>query len=204
MAFGLHQNFDTRFVDVVATAPAVVHAHHGFEVVDDLVPRQELANHRADDGRAAHAAAHVNFEAHIAFVITQQAQANVVPLNGCAVFGRTGDGNFEFPRQVGELGVQGAPLAQHFGVGAWVDVFVHGNAGAFVAGDVANAVAAGLNAVQVDAGQQFHHVGAFVQRNPVELHVLTRGEVAVVGGELGSVNAANLVLCALCAFDQFS
>jgi hypothetical protein len=29
-AFGFHQNFDTRFIDIVTTAPAVVDTHHGF------------------------------------------------------------------------------------------------------------------------------------------------------------------------------
>ena len=33
--------------------------------------------------------------------------------------------------------------------------------------------------MHVDVGQQVHHVGALCQRNPVELHVLARGEVGV-------------------------
>ena len=37
--------------------------------------------------------------------------------------------------------------------------------------------------MHVDAGQQVHHVGALVQRDPVELHVLARREVAVAAVE---------------------
>ena len=53
--------------------------------------------------------------------------------------------------------------------------------------------------MQVHAGQQFHHIGAFVQRNPVELHVMPGCEMAVIGGELGRGAIADLVLGVLCA-----
>ena len=109
----------------------------------------------------------------------QQVQADVVPAGRGAVFRGAGDGDLELARQEGELGVQRAPLAQDFAEGARVGDLVDGDAGALVAGDVADAVAAGLDAVHVDAGQQVHHVGALDQRNPVELHVLARREVAV-------------------------
>ena len=38
LPLGFDQNLDARFVDVVATAPCVVDAHNGFQVIDDLVP----------------------------------------------------------------------------------------------------------------------------------------------------------------------
>ena len=134
-------------------------AHHGFEVVQDLVPGQELADHAADDGRAAHAAAHAHLEAQFAFHIAEQAQADVVPGGGGAVFACAGDGHLELARQEGELGVQRAPLAQDLGEGARVGNLVDRDAGQRVGGDVADAVAAGLDAVHAHAGQQVHHVG---------------------------------------------
>ena len=159
LAFGLDQNLDARLVDVVAPAIAVVHAHDGFDVVHHLVPGQELADHAADDRRAAHAAAHLHFEAEFAFGVAKQVQADVMPGGGGAVFQSTADGDFEFTRQKSELGVQRAPLAQDLAEGARVGNLVHRNAGQLVAGDVADAIAAGLDAVHVDAGQQVHHVG---------------------------------------------
>ena len=74
--------------------------------------------------------------------------------------------------------MQGAPLAQDLGVRTRVHCFVVCNAGQRVGGDVADAVAAGLDAVHVHLGQLVHHVGCLGQGNPVELQVLARGEVA--------------------------
>ena len=117
-----------------------------------------------------------------------------MPSDGGAVFHRAGNRNLELTRQVGKLWVQRAPLAQHFRIRARVHHFVHGNTSALVAGDIANAIAAGLDAMQVHAGQQFHDVGAFGQGNPVELHVLAGGEVAAVGDKTRGDAAADLVL----------
>ncbi len=75
--------------------------------------------------------------------------------------------------------MQRAPLAHDFAKGARVGDLVDCDAGALVTGDVANAIAAGLDAVHVDTGQQVHDIGALDQWNPVELDVLARGEVAV-------------------------
>ncbi len=63
---------------------------------------------------------------------------------------RAGDGDLELARQEGELGVQRGPLAQDFGVGAGSTDLIDGNPGQRVGGGVADAVAAGLDAVQVD------------------------------------------------------
>jgi hypothetical protein len=134
---------------------------------------------RADDRRAAHAAAHQHLEADLAGGVLQQLQADVVPGDGGAVLVRAGDGDLELARQEGEFRVQRAPLAQDLAVGPRVHHLVGRDAGQRVAGDVADAVAAGLDAVHVDLGQQVHHVGAARQRDPVELQVLARGEVAV-------------------------
>ncbi|MPM75405.1 hypothetical protein SDC9_122398 [bioreactor metagenome] len=184
LAFALHQNLDARLPQVVAAAIAVVDANHRFQVIHDLVPRQELAQHGADHRRAAHAAAHAHLEADFARFILHQLQAGVVPTERGAVFLGAVERQLELARQEGEFGVQRAPLAQDFRVGARIDDFVGGNTGQRIGGDVANAVAAGLDAVQLHRRQQVHHVRALVERNPVVLHVGARGEVAVAILEL--------------------
>ncbi len=108
-----------------------------------------------------------------------------MPAHGSTVIGSAGDGDLELAGQEGELRVQGAPLAHDFGKRAGVGNLIHRYTGQLVAGDVADAVAAGLDTVHVHGGQQVHHVGAFGQGNPVELHVLAGGEVAVAHGQVG-------------------
>ena len=74
LALGLDQDLDARLVHVVAPAVAVVDAHDRLDVDEDLLPRQELADHRADDRRAAHAAADQHLEADFAgFVLAAAA-----------------------------------------------------------------------------------------------------------------------------------
>ncbi len=175
---------NSRLVEVVAPPEAVVHAHDGLDVHQDLLPGHELADDTADDRRAAHAAAHQHLEADLAGVVLQQLQADVVPADGGAVLAGAGDGDLELARQERELRVQRAPLAQDLAVGPRVHHLVGRDAGQRVAGDVADAVAAGLYAVHVNLGQQVHHVGGARQRDPVVLQVLAGGEVAEVAVEL--------------------
>jgi len=117
-----------------------------------------------------------------------------VPPRGGAVLGRAEDGDLELARQEGELGVQRAPLAQDLGVGPRVDVLVGRDAGQRVGGDVADAVAAGLDAVHVDLGQLVHHVRGFGERDPVELQVVARGEMAVAAALPRRAGVAQVVL----------
>ena len=201
-AFCFHQNFDTGFVNIVTTAPAVVNAHHGFQKVKYLVPRQELANHRADNGCAPHSATGHDAKPDFACGIALHMQTHIVPCGGGAVFQSAADGDFEFARQKCKFRVQRAPLAQNFCKRARVHNFIYRHTGAFVAGDIAYAVTAGLNTVHVHACQQVHHIGAFVQRNPVVLQVLTGGEMGVVFRQSRCGNAADGVLRGLGAFEQ--
>ena len=120
-----------------------------------------------------------------------------MPSGGGSVFAGSTDGNFEFAWQEGELGVQGAPLAHDFCIGAGVDNFIHRHTSTFVGGDVTYAVAAGLYAVHVHTCQQVHHIGAFLQRDPVVLQVLAGGEVGVAITQRGCGNAADGVLLGL-------
>ena len=102
-----------------------------------------------------------------------------------AVFCGASDGNLEFAWQKCKLWMQGTPLPQNFCIGPWVDHFIDGHASQFVGGDVANAIAAGLNAMHVHGGQKVHHIGRLVQGNPVELNILPGGEVTVTFDEAG-------------------
>ena len=108
-----------------------------------------------------------------------QLQPDVVPAGRRAVFLRAVDGDLELARQRGELGVQARPLAHDFAERPRVGNLVGGDAGQRIGGDVADAVAAGLDAMHADLGQLVHHVGGALQRDPVELDVGARREVAV-------------------------
>ena len=178
LPLGLDEDLDPRLVHVVAPAVAVVDADDRLDEDEDLLPGQELAHDGADDRRAAHAAADAHLEADLAGVVLAQHEADVVPRRRGAVFGRAADGDLELARQERELRVERAPLAQDLAVRPRVDDLVGGDAGEAVAGDVPDAVAAGLDAVHVGVGEQVHHVGGVGQGDPVELAVLARREVA--------------------------
>jgi hypothetical protein len=194
LALGLDEDLDARLVEVVAPAGEVVDAHDGLDVDEDLLPRHEGVDLHARDGRAAHAAADEDLEADLAGRVLLELQADVMPADGGAVFRSTADGDLELARQVRELGVQRAPLAQDLAVGAGVDDLVRGDADEGVAGDVADAVAAGLDAVHVHLGQQLHDLGALLQRDPVVLQVLARREVAVAALALERAFGDDVVL----------
>ena len=93
--------------------------------------------------------------------------------------------------------MQGAPLTQDFSKGTRIDNFIHRHTRAFIGGDVADAIATGLNAVHVHRGQQVHHIRAFLQRDPVVLQVLPRGEVGIAIAQRRCGNATNRVLLGL-------
>jgi hypothetical protein len=173
------QDLDAGLVDVVAAAVAVVDAQDGFQIAEQTADRQELLDGRTDIGRAPLAAADDHLEAQRAVARPAQHQADVVHLGRRAVLNRAGDGDLELARQIAELGVQGRPLADHLGPHARIVDLVGDGAGIGVGRGVADAVAAGLDGVQVDLGQGVQDVRRVLQLHPVELDVLTRGHVAV-------------------------
>jgi len=75
--------------------------------------------------------------------------------------------------------VQRGPLTQDLAVWPGVAEFVAGDACQRVGGDVADAVAAGLDGVHLHAGQVFEDVRNPLQARPVELDILARTEVTV-------------------------
>ena len=137
-------------------------------------------------------------EADLPVRVALQVQADVVHLGGGAILGRAGHGDLELARQVGELGVQRCPLADDLAVGTRIVDLVGGDAGQVVGGDVAHAVAAGLDGVHLhgrELGEDLGHVG---EPRPVELQVLPGGEMPVAAvvaardvGELAQLGASS-------------
>jgi hypothetical protein len=113
----LHQDLDPRLVHVVAAAMAVVHAQDRLDIREHLVPGQELADHEAQERRAAHAAAHDHAQPYFAGLVADGLEPDVVEVHGGTVALRTVDRDLELARQVGELGMEGGPLAQDLGEG---------------------------------------------------------------------------------------
>ena len=97
----LHQNLDACLVLVVATAVLVIHAHDRFNVGEQMLPGQEIANHAADDRGTTEAAAHQYLKAQLAGRVLHQIEADVMRLHRSAVFCRRIHGELEFARYPG-------------------------------------------------------------------------------------------------------
>ena len=175
----LQQNLDARLVLIVAPAVLVVDAHDGLDIGHHVLPWQELADYAAQNRRTSHAAADHDAKAHFAAGVVHHGQADVMHGDRGAVFHRAIDRDLEFARQVGELRMEGAPLAQDLGVRTRVDDLVDGDAGKFIGRDITDAIAGGLVGVHFDRRQMLQNVRCLFQINPVELDVLTRREMAV-------------------------
>ena len=157
----------------------VVDAYDRLDVGEEVTFGKERAQHLADDRRASEPAACQDLEAALSVDVPDEPEADVVRLGDCAVAQRPGHRDLELARQVGELRVQGRPLAQQLAVRAGIGDLVGSDAGHVVAGDVAYAVAAGLDRVHVHRGEVGENVRHPFQGGPVELDVLARGEMPV-------------------------
>ncbi|MCY1411251.1 hypothetical protein D9M71_266330 [compost metagenome] len=175
----LDQDLDPRLVLVVAPAVAVVHAQDGFDVGQQVLPRQVVADHLAEHRRAAESAADQHPQAQLALGVARQVQADVVHHHRCAILLGGADGNLEFAWQEEEFRVDRRPLAEDFRQRARVQHLIRSHAGERLGGDVAHAVAGGLDRMHLDLGQLFENLRHLLQLDPVELDVLPRGEVAV-------------------------
>ena len=100
-------------------------------------------------------------------------------LHGGAVVRCAGQRELELARQVGELGMDRGPLAQDFRIGARIHDLVCGRTGEVIGGDVADAVARGLQRMHLDGGEFVEDLRNVLQRRPVELQVLAGCEMAV-------------------------
>ena len=143
------------------------------------MPRHEAGQFLADHRRAPESATDQYPETDIAGVVVAHFQADVVGLDEGPVMGGTVDGDLELSRQIGELGVEGAPLAQDLAPWPRVDALVGGDTCERIGRDVADATARGLDRVHLHAGQFGEDVRSGFDRRPVELDVLARREVSV-------------------------
>ena len=75
--------------------------------------------------------------------------------------------------------MEGGPLTRDFAVRTRIHEFVFRDTSQMIRGDVANAVAAGLDRMHLDAGEIREDIRHFFQLGPVVLDVLARREVAV-------------------------
>ena len=71
------------------------------------------------------------------------------------------------------------PLPQNFRIGARILDLVCGSAGKLIGGDIADAIARGLDRMHFDAGEFIQNIREFGKGRPVELQVLPRREMAV-------------------------
>src|SRR5574343_524763 len=154
----LHQNLDAGLVGVVAAAVAVIDAQDGLAVGEDVLPGQEVAHDLAADRGTAKAAADDDGKADLAINFLE-VQADVVEPADGAVFAGAGNGDLELAWQEGEFRVEGRPLTHDLGERARVDDFIGRYTGELVGGDVAQAVAGGLDGVHVDFGQLGQDLG---------------------------------------------
>src|SRR3989344_3337142 len=185
----LDQDLDARLVLVVTTTIAVVDPQDGVEVTQQVLPWQEFIDERANHRSTAQATADQHPEAQLASGVVHRLQADVMDFDGGTVGGRPVDGDLELARQVGEFRVEGGPLADDFAPRTRIDQLVGSDTGELVGGDVAQAVAAGLDRVHLHGGQFSQDVRDVFHGRPVELDVLPGTDVGValvvVAGNLG-------------------
>src|SRR5262245_34000967 len=170
------EDLDTRLELVVAPAEEIVYAQNRLDIGEYVFLGKEVANLVSDHRRAAETAADIDGETKLARGIALQVQPDVMDLNRGAVALGTGHGDLELARQEDEFRVQRRPLPEDLGIGPGVGDFIGGRAGEVIGGDVANAVAGGLDGMHLDRGEMLENVGNVLQRRPVELEVLARRE----------------------------
>ena len=179
LADGVDQNLDALLVDVVAAAVLIVHAQHRFEISQNILALHEILHQQRDIGRAAHAAAGIDAIADFPGLVLHDLHRHVVPQQRRAVMRRGAHRDLELAREENEFRMQARPLANDLAERPRVFDLLVRRAGEMIRGDVADAIAAGLDAMHLDAREFFQNVGHVHQLDPMELHIGARGEVAV-------------------------
>ena len=136
-----------------------------------MLPGQIATNDAADHRRAAKTAAGQDI-GHHRVARTAQIHAHIVDRRRGAILGRPADRDLEFARQVGELGMESAPLPQQLGIGARIDRFVGRDPREMVGRDVADAVARCLDRMHFNIGKRVENIRHVLQFWPVELNIL--------------------------------
>ncbi len=176
---GLHENLDAGLVEVVAPAFEVVHPQYRFQIREQMLPRQKLAHHLADDGRSAETAPGQNFKAQVAAGAAHDMNTDIVDLRGRPILRGAGHRNLEFARQVREFGVEGGPLTDKLAPGPRILQLVWRHAREVVGGRIADAITARLNGMHLHVGKFRQNIGDLLELRPVVLDVLTRREMPV-------------------------
>src|SRR5665647_514016 len=157
----------------------IVDTNNGLAIGQRMLPFQVFPDHRTQNRGAPEAAAHPNLDGYLVIGIKVELHADVVCLyNGAVLFGAR-NRNLELTWKQREFRVESAPLAQDFSHGAWVNHFIRSNARKLIGGDVADAVAGGLNRVHLYSGKLGQHFRHIFQFWPVQLQILPCAEMAI-------------------------
>ena len=140
---------------------------------------QAFANETRDHGGATKSASHLDVEQGLPILDTRHVDPDVVHVRRSAIGGGSIHGNLELARQPVEFGVSGGPLADELAVRPCIGDLVSRHSRELFRGHVANAVSARLNGVHLDLCQVLEDVRCLLQKGPVELNILSRGEVAI-------------------------
>src|SRR5438552_1400877 len=175
----LHQDLDARLVNVVAPPVAVVHPQYGLDIRKQVTPGQEFADDESDRRRAAQTPADEHAEPHLALLVPDCMQADVVHRDRGAIGLSAVHRELELAREIRELGMERGPLADDFAPDERVHDLVSCDAGEMVGGYIAEGVARGLDRVHLHRRQLREDVGYALELGPVQLQVLARAEVAV-------------------------
>ena len=165
-------------MDIVAAAVLIVNAQNRFQIGEDILALHERVHHLGDDGRASHAPARQDLVADTAVPVADDLHRHVVILQGGAVMRRGADRDLELAGEEREFRMQAGPLPDDFGERPGIFDFLGRGAGEMIGGDVANAIAGGLDAMHLHIGKFGENIGHVHQLDPIELDVGPGGEMA--------------------------
>src|SRR5712675_1515279 len=140
---------------------------------------RNFADDEPDRRRTAQAPAYQHAEPHLALLVLERMQADVVHRHRGAVGLGAVHRELELAREVRELGMERRPLADDLAPDERVHDLVPGDASEMIGGDIAKGIARGLDRVHLHRRQFRKDVGHALELGPVQLQVLARAEVAV-------------------------
>ena len=158
---------------------AIVDAHVGFEIAEQVLLRDPLANCRTYKRRTTKAAADDEFEADFTLGVLLHVKADIVHAYRSAIRLARRHRDLELTRQGRKFRMEGRPLTDDLAPGARILDLVEIGAGEMIRRHVADAVTARLDGMHLDVGQHVQHVRHVGQFDPVVLHVLARREMRV-------------------------